>query len=161
LAAAPAFGGLAIVGASLARQAPGPSVPASSPPPAAKAQAEPAAKPAEALAWRRTDRYEPPDFDRFFPDDPAGARRLKALWEAADKDKRPDEEVLPTVRRGLRGVDGRTRNEVVRWFGNRSIAGRPDPNPEAVEIMYHASGAGKGRPEFNETRYWAVYFGLS
>ena len=63
LAAATAFGGLAIVVASLARQAPGPSAPAS--PPAAKVQAEPAPKPAETLAWRRTDRYEPPDFDRF------------------------------------------------------------------------------------------------
>ena len=155
LVAATALGGLATVGVSMARQAPGPTAPQ------AKAPAPPASKPAETLSWRRTDRYEPPDFSRFFPNDPEGAARLRPLWDAADKDKRPDEEVFRMVRGGLRGVEQRYRMQVVRWLGHRYITGRQTYDPMAVEILYHAAGAGENRREYDQTRHFAVYFGLS
>jgi parallel beta-helix repeat protein len=41
-------------------------------------------------AWQGTDRYMPPDFEAFFPDDPDGSKELQSLWQSADKDRRPD-----------------------------------------------------------------------
>lgn len=48
------------------------------------------------LAWQRTDRYVQPDPNGFFPDDPEGGTRLDALFDAPDRNRRSDEEVLVT-----------------------------------------------------------------
>lgn len=102
-------------------------------------------------AWQRTDRYVPPDSEAFFPDDPDGGRKLDALFDAIDKDLRPDEEILSTVRRGfLRTKEYRTL--ILAWIGNRYIWGKRPQNPEGIEIMYHAVPI---------ERHYAVYFGLS
>ena len=111
-------------------------------------------------AWSRTDGYDPPDFDRFFPDDPEGGGRLEALWKAADRDRRSDEEILRTVRAGLRRVPI-PRNPIVAWVGKRFVWGRPAQDPDAIEIMYHAADfRGEGGDRYG-TRSNAVYYGLS
>ena len=76
-------------------------------------------------AWRRTDVYEAPDFERFFPDDPEGGTALDALWDAKDRDQRPDAEILRTVRQGLRHTrDARPRSSAGSAAGT-SGASRP------------------------------------
>lgn len=106
-------------------------------------------------AWQATDRYIPPDFEGFFPDDPEGSKDLQSLWQSADKDQRSDAEILSIVRRGFRCYQG-DRGNIVRWIGNRTIWGKTPQNPEAIEIMYHASDI-----DDYGTSYFAVYFGLS
>jgi hypothetical protein len=103
------------------------------------------------LAWQRTDRYVPPDPNGFFPDDPQGGRKLDALFQADDKDRRSDAEILSTVRQGFRRMT-QDRRLLLVWIGNRYIWGRDPQNPEAVEIMYHAVPL---------EPHYAVYFGLS
>jgi RNA polymerase sigma factor (sigma-70 family) len=89
LAVVTALGGLATGGVLLAQQrteekpAPVPTARSEPPAPAPKEQAA-------SYAWRRTDTYEPPDFDRFFPDDPEGGKALDALWNDPNKDQRPN-----------------------------------------------------------------------
>jgi beta-lactamase regulating signal transducer with metallopeptidase domain len=102
------------------------------------------------LAWQRIDTYIPPD-TMYFPDDAEGGKALDALYDAVDKDTRPDDEVLTTVRNGLR----RTRQHqtlVLRWIGNRFIWGKDPQNAEAIELMYHAVPL---------QQHYAIYFGLS
>jgi len=107
--------------------------------------------PSAPLAWQRTDRYVPPDPNGFFPDDPQGGKQLDALFQAADKDQRSDEEILSTVRQGFRCTK-QYRTLILQWIGNRYIWGKDPQNPRAVEIMYHAVPL---------ERHYAVYFGLS
>jgi len=107
--------------------------------------------PSAPLAWQRTDRYVPPDPNGFFPDDPQGGKQLDALFQAADKDQRSDEEILSTVRQGFRCTK-QYRTLILQWIGNRYIWGKDPQNPWAVEILYHAVPL---------ERHYAVYFGLS
>ena len=102
-------------------------------------------------AWQRTDRYVSPSPENFFPDDPDGGKRLDALFNAVDKDRRPDEEILTTVRQGFRRTR-KHRTLILAWIGNRYIWGKQTQNPEAIEIMYHAVPM---------ERHYAIYFGLS
>jgi hypothetical protein len=104
-----------------------------------------------ALAWQSSDPHVAPDATSFFPDDPEAGKRLDALINAVDKDERSDEEILATVRAGLRR-SREDRGNVLRWFGNRYVWGKSPQNPKAVEIMYHATGIDQGP---------AIYFGLS
>lgn len=111
-------------------------------------------------AWQSTNPIEPPDFDAFFPDDAEGGRKLDSLWLAADKDSRPDVEILETVRNGLR----RTRHHrttILRWIGNRYIWNKSPQHPDAIEIMYHAAECRAPNADRYGTRHYAVYFGLS
>jgi RNA polymerase sigma factor (sigma-70 family) len=129
---------------------------------ATPAPAAPAAKDQKhTLAWQRTDRYEPPDFEAYFPDDPQGAVKLKALWEAKDRDTRPPSEVIAIVRQGLRRAEYEVQSEVIRWVGQRFVWGQSPQNSEAIELMYHASDI-PGDPEnMGALCHWAVYFGIS
>jgi len=102
-------------------------------------------------AWQRTDRYVPPNPEEFFPDDPQGGKQLDALFDAVDKDRRTDKEILSTVRQGFRRTT-QHRTLTLRWIGNKYIWNKQPQNPEAVEIMYHAVPM---------ERHYAIYFGLS
>jgi RNA polymerase sigma factor (sigma-70 family) len=115
--------------------------------------------PRETWAWQRADVYEAPDFDRFFPNDPEGGRTLDALWEAEDRDRRPDAEILRAVRQGLRHAE--KPSDIIRAVGLRYIAGKSPPNPEAVEILYHALDYHIENVQAWQTRHYSVYFGLS
>ena len=105
----------------------------------------------EPYAWQRTDRYVPPDAENFFPDDPEGGHQLDRLFQAVDKDRRSDDEILSAVRRGFRRTT-QHRTLILRWIGNRYIWGKQPQHPRAIEIMYHA---------VTMERHYAVYFGLS
>ena len=154
-----ALGGLAAGTGLLAQQTPE-SKPAADPAVHREPRALPPASPATAQAWRRTDTYEPPDFDRFFPDDVEGGKALDALWNDKNKDKRPDEEFLRIVRRGLRRTQG-PRDEIIAWVGGSYIWNASPQNPDAIEILYHASDFSGHTFAANDTRYNAVYYGLS
>jgi len=110
-----------------------------------------AVREAVAFAWQRTDRYVAPDPDGFFPDDAEAGQRLDALFKAVDKDRRSDEQILSTVRQGLRRTK-EYRTNILRWIGNRYVWGEDPQNAEAIEIMYHAVAM---------ERHYAIYFGLS
>jgi RNA polymerase sigma factor (sigma-70 family) len=151
--------GKAVVASGTARQEK-----ATSSVPAAKAEAaipEPKNQ-SPTYSWSRTDKYEPPDFEGFFPDDPEGAKQLGDLWAAKDRDGRPDPEILDKVRRGLRRADLDVQTEVIRWIGGRYVwEGKPPLNPLAVELMYHATDI-PGDPEnMGWLGHWARYFGIS
>lgn len=105
-----------------------------------------------AYCWQEVEGYRPPDFDAYFPEDLEGAKALRRLWEAPDRDQRGDLEVIGTVRKGLRRYGGASM-PLLRWFGNRFIWNTPNPHPAAVELMYHAADGA--------TRGAAVYAGLS
>lgn len=105
--------------------------------------------------WQRTDQYIPPDFEAYFPDDEEGGKKLDALWNVNDKDSRSDDEILSTVRNGLRRSSTR-KLFILRWIGNKYIWEKQPQNPEAIEIMYHATDGDK-----YDTTHNAIYFGLS
>ena len=148
--------GLVLFGAGVrARQSPGEKPPA---PAAVDARPTAKAKPAPEYAWRRTDRYEPPDFFGYFPDDPEGGRALDRLWEdEAGRDKRPAAEILRTVRRGLPAHD-RARDEVIQWVGQRFIWHGSPQDPAAIEMLYHATDF-RG-PQISNGDTDSIYYGL-
>lgn len=140
--------------------------------PSAEAKAKP--DPSPRIAWNRLDRYDPPDFDGFFPDDPEGGKALDAAWDSAgmrivSKPRELGDADFALVRKGLRrtSVD---RAKVLQWMSYgmwRTVPGKENmpfaprqPQAAAVEIMYHAADP---KPEADRygTRYNAVYFGLS
>jgi RNA polymerase sigma factor (sigma-70 family) len=154
-----AVSGLAAGTGLLARQTPKPEA---KPLRGSAVRGEPQTPPANQakLAWRRADRYEPPDFEQFFPDDAEGGKVLDALWNDANKNKRPVEEILRIVRRGLRRTQA-ARGEVVAWIGGSHIWNVSPQNTDAIEILYHAADFRTDNVAANDTRYNAVYYGLS
>ena len=158
-----ALGGMAAGAAALVPQPPGQNQTAASGGAAPTFQPKTKASDEQTplYAWNRTDKYEPPDFEHFFPDDPEAAKQLAALWLATDREQRPDTEILGTVRRGLRRADRQIQSEVIRWFGGRYVWGKSPLDPLAVEIMYHATDI-PGDPEnMGDLGHWARYFGIS
>ena len=112
------------------------------------------------LAWQDTEHYRAPNFEEFFPDNPEGGEALDTLWRSRDRDSRPDEEILKTVRQGLRTCKNH-KTIILRWIGNKYIWNKSPQNPEAIEIMYHAADFSGERADPYGTRHYAVYFGLS
>jgi RNA polymerase sigma factor (sigma-70 family) len=112
---------------------------------------------APTYAWRRTDRYEPPDFERFFPDDPEGGRALDQLWKDEGRDRRPAPEVLGIVRRGLRRTTA-DREDILREIGGRFVWSASPQDPLAIEILYHATDF-RG-PRFGYGDSPSIYYGL-
>lgn len=94
------------------------------------------------------------DFDSYFPDSTSGAQALEKLWNDRDKDLKDADEILETVRKGLRKYKG--RGNILRWIGNLFIWGEDPQNEKAIELMYHASGS-PNRGLYGD----AIYFGLS
>ncbi len=101
------------------------------------------------LAWSCLDTYMPPD-PAYLPDDPEGGKALDELYDAVDKDARPADEVVRTVRNGLRRTK-HDQGDILRWFGNRFICGKDPQLLEAIELMYHATSL---------NRKVAINFGL-
>jgi prepilin-type processing-associated H-X9-DG protein len=98
--------------------------------------------------------FGPVDFETYFPQDASGAEALEQLWNDPDKDLREADEILETVRKGLRSYKG--PGNILRWIGNLFIWGEDPQNQKAIELMYHASGS-PDRGLYGE----AIYFGLS
>jgi RNA polymerase sigma factor (sigma-70 family) len=135
--------------------------PAEKAPPAPATGAAPKAtargESAPTYAWRRTDRYEPPDFERFFPDDPEGGRALDRLWKDDGRDNRPAPEVLGIVRRGLRRTTA-DREDILNEIGGRFVWNASPQDPFAIEILYHATDF--RAPRFGEGDTPSIYYGL-
>jgi len=53
-------------------------------------------------AWNREDKYVAPNFNDFFPDDPAGGKQLDALFTGRMGGHHAPEDLLAAVRQGLR-----------------------------------------------------------
>ena len=109
-------------------------------------------------AWQRTDRYEPPDFKGFFPENSPDAVDLTALWESGELQKKPRAVIMKLVRASLRGTV-RRRDEILGWFGDQYIWSASPQDPAAIEIMYHA--ADYRGPCVHELESTPVYYGLS
>lgn len=119
----------------------------------------PAAQTAPNYAWQRVDSYTAPNFEAFFADDPEGTRKLEAWLKAGELETRPASELVPAVRQGLRRYTG-PRLPILRSLGNRFIWSRPAQDPAVIELMYHAAGFSQ-EPDPQNTRHFAIYFGLS
>ena len=114
---------------------------------------------AQELAWKQTGRYLPPDFESFFPVNDEAGVRLAGAVRSNLLEQLPPQEVLTLVREGLRTTKVH-HLPVLRSFGNRFIWNKTPQDPHAIELMYHAAGAGTNFLH-ESTAYHAVYFGLS
>ncbi len=72
------------------------------------------------------------------PTTPKAGRPWTSSGRMKDRDKRPAAEVLRTVRRGLRRTTAR-REKVLAWFGGRFVWNASPQDPDAIEILYHAT----------------------
>jgi hypothetical protein len=104
------------------------------------------------LAWNRTDRYEPPNFENFFPDDAEGGKQLDRLLEG-ELTEQSIKERLAIIRRGLRNTS-QYRTTLLGSVGNQLIWNKDPQDPRAIELMYHASAA----PDA-EVAHYALYHG--
>lgn len=120
----------------------------------------PAVAGGQAYCWQELEAYHPPDFDAYFPDDPEGAAALKSFWQAPDRDTRSAETILAAVRSGLKHFEGDPM-PILRWVGRKLIGSQAPQHPGAIELMYHAAGAGAPDEERPNIRGPAIYFGLS
>lgn len=91
------------------------------------------------FAWNRTDKYVPPDFEAFFPDDNAAGAQLDQMIEGKLKINSIDER-LALIRRGLRNCSHH-RTTLLGQVGNQYIWNRKAQDPRAIELMYHASAS--------------------
>ena len=107
------------------------------------------------LAWQSKDPIVPADFDAYFPDDEAAAKRLTTAPRPTGE-KIAATRPIVMIRQGLRRANPETGNEWIRWLGQqfvwRAEGGQPDA--DAVELIYQASAK-------MDYQYTAVYFGLS
>lgn len=104
------------------------------------------------LAWNRTDRYAPPDFKTFFPDDQEAGKQLDLMLEGKLKVTGIDQR-LSIIRRGLRHCT-KHRTTLLGQVGNQYIWNRKEQDPRAIELMYHASASDDG-----EVAHSAMYHG--
>lgn len=113
-------------------------------------------KPAGAIeapfAWNRTDRYEPPDFEKFFPDDAEAGRQLDEMLRTG-MDKLSVDERLSLIRRGLRRMSGH-KTTLLGSVGNQFVWNKTPQDSRAIELLYHASAAPEG-----EVAHYALYHG--
>ena len=86
-------------------------------------------------AWNRTDRYEAPDFAKFFPDDKAAGKRLDELVLSSEKPTLSDRELLEAFRQGLRR-SSLSPNGLFGWL-SRALGWPSDPRQ--TEIFYQAA----------------------
>ena len=98
---------------------------------------------------------EPQPKKPYFSGGPEGGKKLDALMRAADKESRPTDEILETVRNGLLTCQSH-KMPVLRWIGNKYIWGKNPQNEEAIHLMVEASRL----PDLN-IYHSAIYFGLS
>ncbi|MCA9020756.1 MAG: hypothetical protein KDA74_11470, partial [Planctomycetaceae bacterium] len=104
------------------------------------------------FSWNRTDRYTPPDFNAFFPDDKAAGKQLDLMLEGKLKVAGIDER-LALIRRGLRHCS-KHRTTLLGQVGNQYIWNREKQDPRAIELMYQASASNDA-----DIAHYALYHG--
>lgn len=104
------------------------------------------------FAWNRADRFEPPNFESFFPDDAEAGKQLDLILEGKLKVASVDER-LATIRQGLRRTSYH-RTTLLGSVGNQFIWNQEQQDPRAIELMYHASAASDG-----DMAHYALYHG--
>ena len=107
-------------------------------------------------AWNRADKYVPPDFEGYFAkEDLAAATRLDDFMIDQKLRERSPNELLNVVRRGLRSTK-QSKSKVLEMVGKTFIWNKSPQNPEAIELIYHASGSTDPG-----IVYSAMYYGLA
>lgn len=104
-------------------------------------------------AWNRDDKYVAPDFEGFFPDDPAGGEQLDALFTGRLGGNHAPEDVLAAVRRGLRHTKV-YKSQLLAQVGS-FVWNAKQQDPRAIELLYHASDV---RGPVSHT---GMYYGLT
>jgi hypothetical protein len=107
----------------------------------------------EPYAWNRTDRYAPPDFEAFFPDDAEGGKQLDDLFGGKLGGSHEAGDVFAVVRRGLRHTT-RHPTLILAEIGKGFVWGVKDQDLRAIELLYHASDSPR-------TKHYAMYHGLT
>ncbi len=125
LAAAVLLAGIAIGGGRAGSQAPVPAAAQNQPQRSEPKKETPTAQQTQ-YSWQRTDRYEPPDFEKFFPKDSPDARDLTPLWESGELQKKSRDEIMKLMRASLRATT-ENRDEILHWFGDKFIWERCTP----------------------------------
>lgn len=105
------------------------------------------------FAYDRPDQYVAPDFNSFFPDDPAGGKQLDALFSGSLGGHHKPEDVLAAIRQGLRHTQV-YQSQVLAQVGG-FVWGVKEQNPQAIELLYHASDT-RG-----PVSYDGMYYGLT
>jgi hypothetical protein len=97
-------------------------------------------------------------FESYFPASSSGAQKLDKWWPEREKDGQVDKNCLTVIRNGLRvdtqGNPRNNKNEYVRWAAQKFIWRAEVQDPNAVELIYHASFDSR-------LAYDCVYHGLS
>ncbi|TWU04058.1 S41 family peptidase [Neorhodopirellula pilleata] len=104
------------------------------------------------FAFNRDDKYAAPDFEAFFPDDPEGGKQLDALFSGLLGGHHKPEDVLAAIRQGLRHTQV-YHSQVLAQVGG-FVWGVKQQNPQAIELLYHASDF-RG-PVSNEGMYYGL-----
>lgn len=104
------------------------------------------------FAWNRTDKYQPPNFNAFFPDDAEAGKKLDQMLAGQIKPT-DNGERLAIMRAGLRQTS-RHKTLILAEVGKSYIWNKNQPEPRALELMYHASAS-----EINDVAHYALYHG--
>lgn len=107
----------------------------------------------ERLAWNDSREFISPNFERFFPEDPAAGMKLDAMAGKSSRAEFTDREVLDAFRQGLRG-SRKTPGELFAWLAG---ALSWPAAPYQTEIFYQA--ADPAAPD--AIREAALYYGLA
>jgi len=104
------------------------------------------------FAWNRTNSYQAPDFDQFFPDDVEGGKQLELMLTGKLQVTSIGHR-LAVIRRGLRNCS-KHRTTLLGQVGNQFIWNKNPPEPRALELLYHASDS-----DHHGTSHYAMYHG--
>lgn len=104
-------------------------------------------------AWNRDDKYVAPNFEAFFPDDPAGGQQLDALFTGRMGGQHNSGDVLAAVRQGLRRTKV-YKQQLIAQIGS-FVWNAVEQDPRAIELLYHASDV-RG-----PVAHDAMYYGLT
>ncbi len=107
------------------------------------------------FAWQSESPIKSPDYTAYFPDDPEAGKRLDDLIRNRQLRSLDAAKYLEAVRKGLRNTTNH-KTTILGRVGSLFIWNQTPQNPQAIELMYHASGC---RDE--SIVHHAVYSGLS
>ncbi|MHC4726749.1 MAG: HEAT repeat domain-containing protein [Planctomycetota bacterium] len=97
-------------------------------------------------------------FESYFPISNSGAEKLDKWWSDRAKNGQVNQSYLTIIRNGFRvdtqGNPRKNKNQYIQWVAQKYIESNKVQNPNAIELIYHASFDSK-------LAYDCVYRGLS